>query len=346
LFLALSQHPLIQLTVCYLEPASPDSPWPDRPLQPYESVLPGFWLAWGQSRFHFNWHHINFQQYDAIILNGYQNSIAQVLARIVPKEIPLIFWGEQLQSQFGGLKGLLQKITSRVLQRCDAIAAIGSKAQTDYQRRYPDKLVFNIPYYCDLTAFQQNIPERPRNPVTIFFCGQMIYRKGVDVLLKAFEKLIQSGYQARLLLVGREAELSEMLQLIDPKILPWIEYAGFQPPERLPEFFHRADIFVLPSRYDGWGVVVNQALGAGLPLICSDAVGAAYDLLDSNINGNNVSVGDDVSLFKTLELYLQDISKIRVASQASLLKSETWSPRFGSERWVSVLQKLINAEGI
>ena len=133
LFLALSQHPSIQLTVCYLEAASPDSPWPDRPLQPYESILPGFWIAWGQSRFHFNWHPIDFQQYDAIILNGYQHSIAQILACTVPKHIPLIFWGEQLQEQFGGLKGWLQKLSSRMLQRCDAIVAIGSKAQADYK---------------------------------------------------------------------------------------------------------------------------------------------------------------------------------------------------------------------
>ena len=343
LFLALSQHPSIQLTVCYLEAASPDSPWPDRPLQPYESILPGFWIAWGQSRFHFNWYPIDFQQYDAIILNGYQHSIAQILARTVPKHIPLIFWGEQLQEQFGGLKGWLQKLSSRMLQRCDAIVAIGSKAQADYQRRFPDKPVFNIPYYCDLTPFQQNIPDRPRNPVTILFCGQMIYRKGVDLLLKAFEELILSGYQARLLLVGREAELPQMLEAIDPKVLPSIEYAGFQPPECLPDFFDQGDIFVLPSRYDGWGVVVNQALGAGLPLICSTAVGSAYDLLDPEVNGYLIPLADHKNLlFKTLELYLNNPYRIKEASQKSHFRSEAWTPQIGAKNWVSTIQTAIN----
>ena len=44
-------------------------------------------------------------------------------------------------------------------------------------------------------------------------------------------------------------------------------------------------MFVLPSRHDGWGVVVNQAIAAGLPVICSDAVGAAADLVSNGVNG-------------------------------------------------------------
>ena len=105
----------------------------------------------------------------------------------------------------------------------------------------------------------------------------MIARKGVDLLLQAFARL---DARARLLLVGREADLPGWLAALPAERAraAWSTRAS-RPPEALPRFFARADVFVLPSRYDGWGVVVNQALGAGLPILCSDAVGAAADLV-------------------------------------------------------------------
>jgi len=134
-----------------------------------------------------------------------------------------------------------------------------------------------------------------------------------------------------------------MLEAIDPRVLPSIEYAGFQPPERLPEFFDQGDIFVLPSSYDGWGVVVNQALGAGLPLICSTAVGSAYDLLDPEVNGYLIPLADHKNLlFKTLELYLNNPYLIKEASQKSHFRSEVWTPQIGAKNWASTIQTAIN----
>src|SRR5207244_779677 len=143
--------------------------------------------------------------------------------------------------------------------------------------RFPEPRHFNIPYHCGIAAFRPESPrEHSRDQVTFLFCGQMIARKGVDTLLEAFAGL---DARARLLLVGREAELPAMLSALPPVVRDRIKYAGFQAPEDLPRYFGQADVFVLPSRYDGWGVVVNQALGAGLPIICSDQVGAGFDLI-------------------------------------------------------------------
>jgi len=65
-------------------------------------------------------------------------------------------------------------------------------------------------YHCDLSAFFAiHRPPKSGAPLTFLFCGQMIRRKGVDLLLSAFERLIASGLDARLLLVGREADLRD-----------------------------------------------------------------------------------------------------------------------------------------
>ncbi|TAE60384.1 MAG: glycosyltransferase [Nostocales cyanobacterium] len=341
LFLELSRCPEIDLTVYYLEPACADSPWPEKPLQDYEHILPGFHLAWGLSRFHFNWHLPLTTQADVVVINGYMNLTTQILLRLQAQKTPCIFWGEKMVGGSLGLKGKLQKYLARPLNNCTSIAAIGTKAQQDYQQRFSHHQIDNIHYYCDLTAFAQNLPQRPRNPITILFCGQMIARKGVDILLQAFNHLIQTGENARLLLVGREAELPHLLETLPEKTRQHIEYAGFQSPENLPQFFHQADLFVLPSRYDGWGVVVNQAIGAGLPVICSDTVGAAYDLIIPGENGDLFPNGNFIALAKILSNYLQKPEKIQIASLASIKKSEQLSPINGAKKWVDVFSKII-----
>lgn len=339
LFYALSQCPEIHLTVNYLESTPPDSPWSQKPLQPYETILLGAYLSWGLARFHLNWHLPNLKQTDIVVLNGYQSLTAQIILHSTARQIPCIFWGEKMVASSTGVKGRLQQAFAQGLHQCWAIAAIGSRAVEDYQQRFPNKPIFNIPYYCDLSPFSIDIPPRPRKPITILLCGQMIARKGVDRLLNAFDRLIQSGYTARLLLVGREAELPQMLESISPGTKQQIEYAGFQEPEHLPHFFRQADLFVLPSRYDGWGVVVNQALGAGLPIICSDAVGAAQDLVEPGVNGLIFQNDDADGIWQALTHYLQHPERIRAASQASLQKAAAWSPEVGAKRWLEVFEK-------
>ena len=131
----------------------------------------------------------------------------------------------------------------------------------------------------------------------------MIERKAVDVLLLAFDRLIASGVEARLLLVGREAELPTFMKLVGSETKAKIGLRGLSSPRNLPAYFAQADVFVLPSRHDGWGVVVNQALAAGLPIIASDAVGAGLDYVENGINGVTVKAGDVDELYGALQTF-------------------------------------------
>jgi poly(glycerol-phosphate) alpha-glucosyltransferase len=346
LFGALSRRPEVNLSVYYLEDAHPDNPWPEQDLQPYEKILSGGHLTWGSSRFHWNWHLPHLENTDVVVFNGYQNLMAQLILHTQSQKIPCLFWGEKMVASATGVKGKLQHLLAQGLNRCQAIVAIGSRAEADYRQRFPRQTVFNIPYYCNLSNFVQNLPHRPRHPITILFCGQMIQRKGLDVLLQAFAQAIQGELEARLLLVGRAAELPQMLETLPSEVRQQIDYAGFQSPEALPQFFQKADIFVLPSRYDGWGVVVNQALGAGLPIICSDAVGAAHDLIEPGINGWIVPGGDVGALAHALIQYLEHPDRLMAASQASLNKAKDWLPENGAQRWVNVLQSIATSRAL
>ena len=76
--------------------------------------------------------------------------------------------------------------------------------------------------------------------------------------------------------------------------------AGFQPTARLIELFALADAAVLPSRAETWGVIVNEALACGCPVVVSDAVGAVEDLVVEGVNGRIVPAGDVQALASAL----------------------------------------------
>src|SRR5450432_564141 len=243
LFRALAQRSDVNLKVFYLEAAAPDSPWPEKPLASYETILPGFWFPIGSARCHANWLP-DLRKFDVVVLNSLMSLTAQWLMRFKLCGQPWIFWGERLQ----GSSGLHRRLTAP-LHRAAGIVGIGSLAERDYQRRFSEPKHFCIPYYCDLQPFiAAPLAQHYEKEIVFLFCGQMIARKGVDVLLQAFNNVVSQFPKTKLLLVGREAELPALLNALPDSTRARISYAGFQPPEELPRFFAQADVFVLPSR--------------------------------------------------------------------------------------------------
>lgn len=334
LFAALAARDDVAPRVFYMERDSPDSPWPARPLATHEEYLPGFWFPVGKARVHCNWRLPHPRDFDVVICNTLMSLTGQWLMRSKLRRSRWMFWGEKL----GGKSALHKRLTAP-LRRASGIAAIGTWAERDYASRFPFTPVFNIPYHCDLSAFA----DAPRPPsddasLTFLFCGQMIARKGLDHLLAAFATL---PVKARLLLVGREAELPALLAMLPPNVRARVHSAGFQAPEALPGLFAQADVFVLPSRHDGWGVVMNQALGAGLPIIASDQVGAAHDLIREGENGFTFPVGDAMALASLMLRYVTTPALARTHGASSGRMSHQWSPARGAEKWAAALRSVI-----
>jgi glycosyltransferase involved in cell wall biosynthesis len=343
LFAALAGRDDLSLQVYYLERRAPDSPWPEAKLAAYEKILPGFWIPFGSARCHINRGFPPPENFDLIICNTLVSWTAQSLLRALPSRQPWIFWGERLRRHSSGWRCRVQDWLCAPLGRAAAIAGVGTGASDDYRRRFPAVRHFSIPYYCNLKPFVAARANPGHSPHTTFlFCGQMIRRKGIDLLLQAFERLCQKNLPVRLLLVGREAELPAWLAALPSEVRAQVEYAGFQPPEKLPAYFSRADVFILPSRYEGWGVVVNQALGAGLPLLCSDAVGAGYDLIEEGVNGTRFPAGSVEAIEQKMEALIKTPGLIKAWGRASAQKSVEWTPEKGSAKWAKAIQIAIS----
>ena len=81
LFAALAARPELAVRIFYMEKAAPDSPWPERPLAPHESYLPGFWFPIGRARVHLNWRLPSPGDYDVIVCNTLMSLTGQWLMR-------------------------------------------------------------------------------------------------------------------------------------------------------------------------------------------------------------------------------------------------------------------------
>ena len=339
LFGALAARDEIDLSVYYLESAAPDSPWPDKDLRPFERILPGFSFNVGNVRAHMNWPIPDLSDADFVVLSSFTSVTGQLLMRRLRRQ-RWLFWGERMRPQTGA-KRLVQQQLASPIAGAAGVVAIGSAAERDYRSRFPHLHHFCIPYHCDLAPFLATQRDGDARPLTFLFCGQMIERKGVDVLLLAFDRLIASGVDARLLLVGREAELPKFMNLVSPSTRLKVDYEGFQAPDSLPSYFARSDVFVLPSRHDGWGVVVNQALATGIPIITSDAVGAGLDYVRNGINGVTVKAGDVDELYGALQTFAHNPELVHEWGLKSREMSHALTPEAGAQKWVQVFETMI-----
>lgn len=281
-----------------------------------------------------NWGVPTLSQYDVVVVNTLMSITGQRLMRLQLRQRPWIFMGERLSSPGRGWHDQL----TAPLRKAAGIAAIGTWAQRDYATRFPEPKSFCLPYCCDLDPFLRGQRHKTESEVTFLFCGQMIRRKGVDLLLNAFARLTRG----RLLLVGREAELPELLNALPAEVRARVQYLGFQAPDDLPRYFSKADVFVLPSRYDGWGVVINQAVGSGLPVICSDQVGAGYDLVEDGVNGLKFRAGREEELTNAMRQFTEHPDIIGPWGDASREKAKAWTPAIAAEKWALAVEEVLS----
>lgn len=115
---------------------------------------------------------------------------------------------------------------------------------------------------------------------TLLYVGQFIHRKGIDILLRA---CVDLSNEYRLILVG--GKLNDELIKMTKNLKCELIVEPFKTKEELEYYFKIADVFVLPTREDIWGLVVNEALSYGLPTITTSACNAGLELIKDGYNG-------------------------------------------------------------
>ncbi len=349
LFRALNASGRFEVRVHYYTMTSRDHRWLATPATAFESVLPGRTLKWLGASAHWNpgiMRAIDADDADLHIVSDYSAPTAQVAMRhLTRRRRPWVFWGERPGFQSRGRVGtMIRNVLQRPLRDATAIAAIGTWAVPVYQRALPGKPVFNIPYFCDLAPYRaarRAAAGARRETIDVLFSGQFIERKGIDILLAAFLQIARERPRLRLLLLGDGPLRSAIAAGVPDDLKDRVVFLGFRQPAELPEVFAAADMFVLPSRHDGWGVVVNEAVGAGLPVIVSDRVGAAHDLVVDGVNGFVVPAADVGALAGALRR-LAASADLRLAfAAASTAMAQAFDLDTAVDRWADLSRQVL-----
>jgi len=239
---------------------------------------------------------------DVVVFNYYRHVHAeQLIAERATSGSPWCFWGERPGLRQPAWTGrLLRKWKLSKLHRAPVpIWGIGKFAVDEYRREFgSQRSYFNLPYFSDLQRFD-NFEREQRAERVFLFSGSLIARKGVDLLARAFVRLASEVCNAKLKIVG-EGELRQSLERTLAPVRDRVEFAGFKDWNELPREYASADVLCVPSRYDGWGLVVPEGLASGLPVIGTDRMGAALEFIETGRNGWLIPAADEEALFTAM----------------------------------------------
>ena len=218
---------------------------------------------------------------------------------------------------------------SRCHARADSSFPAVRRARTCEELGASAERIFVAPNAVDFGVFAERVEAERADRAALrerlglegcvfLYVGRLEREKGLDVLVEAMD-----GVPGRLVLVGSgplELELRSRARVVGQlgrdELVPW--YAA-------------ADVLVLPSRSEPWGMTLNEGAAAGLPLVATDAVGAAHDLIEPGVNGFRVPAENVAALREALRTLASDEELRRRAG----LRSRELAERFRPETWAA-----------
>lgn len=264
------------------------------------------------------------RDYDVYVkcINGrFVLPITYTIARL--KRVPFILWtGIWMRLQTPAHR-LLFPFTQHIYRHADAIVVYG-----EHVKRYlvsegvvPEK-IFIAAHAVDNETYSQTVTPQERDALyrqleietgqkIILYLGRLETGKGLSYLLDAFVSL--PNHDSVLVIAGTGSEEKSLKMLVAEKgIANRVRFVGYVPPEKTPLYYSMAWVYVLPSVTtpvfkEPWGLVVNEAFNQGVPVIASDAVGAAAGgLVQDGVNGFVVPERNSEALAQALEQILND----------------------------------------
>lgn len=282
--------------------------------------------------------------YDVLWVHGYAtvNAIqGMVAAKLLG--IPVMLRAESWLRDRGRSAGKLaaKRLFFKGLESLvDAVLPIGTFNAEYWRYYFGDRIPqFLVPYAVDNHYFserarlaqstrsdlQSELNLDPSRPV-ILFASKLQERKNCSHLLAACSRLAASGIHPlpHLVIVGDGEERAALERQAADSGLSTIRFAGFRNQSEMPRFFELATVFVLPSRHEPWGLIVNEVMNAARPVIVSDDVGCAPDLVQDGVNGLIYPTGDVDSLAAALSHVLTSAATAEAMGVHAYRRIQQW----------------------
>lgn len=285
---------------------------------------------------------------DALLVHGWAratNWLAMYAAWRT--SVPVWMRGEStlLNLPWRGKRFLKRAVLGRLFPRVRLFLAIGRRNQEFYAAYGvpPDRVVL-VPYAADNEFFtgraqlELEIRRRVRRAYglrddipLVLFSGKLLARKRPQDALEACS-LVGRRVALSLAYVGDGVERLALERHARELGFADVVFLGVQNQSALPALYSAADLLILPSEFEPWGMVVNEAMCCGLPVVVSDKVGAAADLVADGINGFVYPAGDVPALADRVLRIVTDESRRRAMSRESVRRIGGWSVEIGVDR--------------
>lgn len=280
------------------------------------------------------------------IIPGYGTKFLRELSLFLSaNEIKWVHWSEKASP---GLRWwvsypLKRAHAIRVNRHALGALAIGATASDDFVRWgiKPNKIA-HLPYSIsgvEWRAPDQGIADFSAGRRVFLYVGSLYRGKGVDLLIDAFAQIASMSPEWCLVLVGNDRTNGQYARQANRLgIAERVLFRGVIQSTDIGSAFSAADVLVLPSRYDGWGMVVNEAAAMGLPLVVSDAAGAAWHVVDHAVNGFRFTSGSVRALHQAMSAYVDAPELLAPHGQASKRIFASQASDVMAQRFLSILQ--------
>ena len=274
-----------------------------------------------------------------VVLLGYNNlGCLRIISWCSHNRIPCYIWGDSniRCDRTKGLKALIKSLLlQHVLKRTSGALACGSLGKA-YFAKYgvgTDRifLVPNEPNYATIIE----LPERLRAEAAlrfgidrarrrIIFSGRLIQLKRIDLLIQAFVDIATKRPDWDLMILGQGPLRNELGSLVPENLRSRVIWPGFLGDQKdVAALYQLSHVLALPSDYEAWALVVNEAAAAGLAIVASDVVGAAAELVKDGENGRIFPRGDAGAL-KAALLDVTSLGTTERMQEASRAVLQRW----------------------
>ena len=300
-FNALAQHPEIDLHVIFLAETDPSirewRVYTDEIQFSYE-VLPSWRQRLGKHNLLINRNvggAITRAGPDVILCGGYNYPASwQALRWAKRNDVPFLLWCESTAGDRRNLYWLVESLKQTFLNDCTGFVVPGNSALEYVRRMTGSEHIFVAPNAVDIHLFSTQsataLMKGPRLrgelglPDRFFlYVGRLVRAKGLLDLLEAYASLEPQVRSELGLVFAGDGPLRAELESAAQSVFPGCaHFAGFVDRDELASYYSLAECMVLPTHSDTWGMVVNEAMACGLPVICTRIAGCAADLVRSN----------------------------------------------------------------
>ncbi|PKP61703.1 hypothetical protein CVT91_02230 [Candidatus Atribacteria bacterium HGW-Atribacteria-1] len=301
------------------------------------------------------YHRLNLYDPKVVIIGGYDRLAcwaAFVWAKKRKRKVILIIESHYLDRPRSTIKESIKRL---FVSHCDAILAAGTRHR-DYVIRLgakPEKIfIMRGVGGVDLSLYQSAVLERRENKLGLcnklgvpckkyfIYVGRFSPEKNLLFLLKAYEKLKNKEGTDNwgLILVGDGPQRKEIEGFIKDKGIKDVFLPGFIQKEELPRFYAISDVFVLPSISEPWGLVVDEAMTSGLPVLVSNRCGCYPDIVQDRVNSFSFDPFDEDRLFMLMKDITQGEYDLEMMGRASIEIIKNYT----SERMAKIFVESIN----